>query len=167
MKKSLFALAMTSVLLAACGGNQSAQAPANSSAPTAANAAPAGGKGSISEDRSAAFKSFMPTFSKMRKMVTGDTAFEPEAFKAAAAQFAKEARVPFEHFQSDPNGNGDALPNIWSKPAEFKAEQDKFFAAVDKLNAAAQTGKLDDIKVAFGEAGNSCQACHDTYRRPK
>ena len=54
-------------------------------------------------------------------------AFEPEAFKTKAAQFAKEAREPFEYFQNDPNGNGDALPVIWQKPAEFKAQQDKFF----------------------------------------
>lgn len=155
MKKSLFVLAMASVVLAACDPN-----PQNTTQPS-------GGKGMISEDRSAAFKSFMPTFAKMRKMVNGDTAFEPEAFKAAAAQFAKEARVPFEHFQNDPNGNGDALPNIWAKPDEFNAQRDQFLAAVDKLNAAAQTGKLDDIKVAFGEAANSCQACHDTYRRPQ
>lgn len=165
MKKSLLALTLVGTLLTACGEQQAAQSTA-SSAP-AANTAPVGGKGTISEDRSAAFKSFMPTFSQMRKMANGDLAFEPEAFKTAAAQFTKEARVPFEHFQSDPNGNGDALPNIWAKPDEFKAEQEKFFAAVDKLNTVAQTGKLDDIKVAFGDVVNSCQSCHDTYRRPK
>lgn len=138
--------------LAACGQN---------------GAGAAQGKGDISRDRSSAFKSFMPNVSSMRKMANGDDAFNPEKFKTAATQFAKEARVPFESFQNDPNGNGDALPNIWQKPVEFKAEQEQFFAAVDALNAAAQTEKLDDIKAAFAKVENSCQSCHQTYRAPK
>lgn len=154
MQKSLFTFVLASTLLAACGNQNTAQTPHT-------------GKGSISEDRSTAFKSFMPTFSKMRKMTNGDVAFDPETFKVTAAQFTQEARVPFEYFQNDPNGNGDALPNIWEKNNEFKIQQDKFLAAVDKLNTVAQTAQLDDIKVAFGDVANNCQACHDTYRRPK
>ena len=56
---------------------------------------------------------------------------------------------------------------IWQKPAEFKAQQDKFFAAVDKLNTVAQTGKLDDIKVAVGDVGANCKACHESFRVAK
>lgn len=167
-----FALLIASTLLLAACNDNAPTAPANGSAPAAASGAstsPAadGGKGDLSESRTAAFKSFMPTFSTMRKMANGDQAFVPEEFKAKAEQFTKEAREPFEYFQNDPKGNGDALPVIWEKPEAFKAEQDKFFAAVDKLNAAAQGGKLDDIKAAVGEVGASCKACHDTFRRPK
>lgn len=170
MQKSLFTLAIASVLLAACGGqtaNNAAPAASGASAPAATAAAALQGKGSISEERTAAFKSFMPTFMSMNKVVKGEDAFTVEGFQAAAEKFTKEARVPFEHFQTDPNGNGDALPAIWEKPAEFKAEQDKFLAAVDKLNEVAKTGKLDDIKAAFGDVGASCKSCHDSYRRPK
>lgn len=166
-----FALLIASTLLLAACNDNAPTAPANGSAPAASSAStsPAadGGKGDLSESRTAAFKSFMPTFSTMRKMANGDQAFVPEEFKAKAEQFTKEAREPFEYFQNDPKGNGDALPVIWEKPEAFKAEQDKFFAAVDKLNAAAQGGKLDDIKAAVGEVGASCKACHDTFRRPK
>lgn len=167
-----FALLIASTLLLAACNDNAPTAPANGSAPAAtsgASTSPAadGGKGDLSESRTAAFKSFMPTFSTMRKMANGDQAFVPEEFKAKAEQFTKEAREPFEYFQNDPKGNGDALPVIWEKPEAFKAEQDKFFAAVDKLNAAAQGGKLDDIKAAVGEVGASCKACHDTFRRPK
>lgn len=158
MKHTLSLITIT-LTLAACGG-QSGNT--NNSTVTTPQ-----GKGDISQDRTAAFKSFMPTLSGMRKMVKGDEAFSADKFKAAAEQFTKEARVPFESFQSDPNGNGDALPAIWQKPAEFKAEQDKFLAAVDTLNQVAQTGKLDDIKAAFGEVENSCKSCHQAYRAPK
>lgn len=169
------------LLLAACGDKAAdnkttepnpnqATATASASSPNSATATAmtfAEGKGDISESRTAAFKSFMPTFSTIRKMANGDQAFVADEMKAKAELFAKEAREPFEYFQNDPKGNGDALPAIWQKPAEFKAEQDKFLAAVDKLNAAAQTGKVDDIKAAVGEVGASCKSCHDSFRRPK
>lgn len=130
-------------------------------------AAAGGGKGPISEERTTAFKSFMPTYSSMRKMANGDEAFDAESFKKLAASFVQEARVPFEHFQSDDKGNGDALPAVWEKAAEFKAEQDKFLAAVDNLNTAAQSGKLEDIKAAYDATSGSCKSCHDAFRKPK
>lgn len=159
--KTLALIISSTLLLAACGNNSAS----NNTAPSENTAS--SGKGDISASRTAAFKSFMPTMSTMGKMAKGDQAFDPNEFKRLAEQFSKEAREPFEHFQSDPKGNGDALPAIWEKPAEFKAEQDKFFAAVDKLNATAQTGQLDAIKAAVGEVGASCKSCHDSYRRPK
>lgn len=176
-----FAIVLSSALfLAACGDKAAtpATAPQPTSAPAAASAASASdvaapvkvsvpeGKGEISKSRSSAFKSFMPTFSSMRKMANGDQAFVADDFKAKAELFTKEAREPFEYFQIDPQGNGDALPAIWEKPAEFKDEKDKFLAAVDKLNEVAQTGKLEDIKAAFGNVGASCKSCHDAFRRP-
>ena len=159
--KSYLLLVGMALALTAC------DAPSSSNQASGANAPAAEGKGEISKSRSAAFKSFMPTFSSMGKVVKGDEAFEPEAFKAKAAQFTKEAREPFEYFQNDPQGNGDALPVVWEKANDFKAQQDKFLASVDKLNEVAQTGKLDDIKVAYGDVGANCKACHDTFRRPK
>ena len=153
MKRTTFLLT-TLCLLAACGEQ-------------GGGAGQVGGKGDISQNRTTAFKSFMPTFSSMGKVVKGDDAYDVEKFKALAASFKDEARATFEYFQNDPQGNGDALPEIWAKPAEFKAEQDKFLAAVDKLNAAAQRGNLEEIKAAYGEAGASCKACHNGYRRPK
>lgn len=138
------------VLLAACG-----------------ETAPETPKGSISENRTAAFKSMMPEFSSMGKMVKGEEPYDVEKFKTAAATFAENAKKPFGYFQNDAQGNGDALPVVWEKATDFQAEQDKFLAAVDALNAKAQTGKLDDIKAAYGEVGASCKSCHTTFRRPK
>ena len=34
-------------------------------------------------------------------------------------------------------------------------------------NAAAQTGKLEEIKAAYGETGATCKSCHDTFRGPE
>ena len=38
-------------------------------------------------------------------------------------------------------------------------------AELTKLAAAAKTGNLDNLKAAFGPAGQTCKACHDNYRK--
>ncbi|MCG6504170.1 cytochrome c [Kingella sp. SNUBH-2017] len=151
MKKPILIFALSALLLAACDGGAGA----------------GGAKGPLSEERSIAFKTFMPGFSRMGKMAKGDEAYVPEQFEKLAQTFSSEAREPFEYFASDPEGNGDALPGIWQQPQQFKAEQDKFFAAVDELNAAAKSQKLDDIRAAYAKVEESCTSCHSSYRRPK
>ncbi len=129
---------------------------------------PAAGPGPNSQARSTAFKSMMPSFSTMGKMVKGDEAYDAEKFKQAAATFAVDGLKPFEHFAQDGEGkDGDALPNIWSDATKFEATKTEFTTAVAKLNETAQTGKLEDIKAAYGAVGNSCKACHDSFRKPK
>lgn len=140
------------LMLAACGGGGEPGGAA---------------KGPLSEARTTAFKSMMPNFSSMGKMVKGDEPYDVEKFKAAAAVFAEESKKPFEHFQKDAQGDGDTLPVTWEKPEAFRAEQEKFHAAVAELNAQAQTGNLEAIKTAYGNVGASCKSCHDTFRRPK
>ncbi len=110
--KTSLIFAATAFALSACGG------------------APAKPKGHISEERTAAFKSMMPEFMIMGKMVKGEETYVVETFKANAAKFAESSKKPFAHFQSDPQGNGDALPAIWQDEAKFKAEEEKFHAAV-------------------------------------
>lgn len=150
MKPSMILAVSAAVLLAACS-----------------EAAPEAPKGPISENRTTAFKSMMPEFSSMGKMVKGEEPYDIDKFKAAAATFAENAKKPFAYFQDDKQGNGDALPAVWEKAADFQAEQNKFLSAVDALNAKAKTGKLEEIKAAYGEVGASCKSCHATFRRPK
>ena len=150
--KTVLSIVFSGALLAACSGGAGGGGAA---------------KGPVSEARTTAFKTMMPEYSSMGKMVKGDETYDVEKFKAAAATFSENARKPFEHFASDPQGNGDALPAIWEKPAQFDAEREKFLAAVDDLNAKAQAGNLEEIKVAYGNVGASCKSCHDAFRQPK
>lgn len=145
------ATAAITLLLSACGGSGIPSQP----------------KGEISENRTAAFKSMMPEFTRMGKMVKDEEPYDVEKFKQAAAAFAESSKKPFTLFESDPQGNGRALPAVWSDAAKFKAEEENFAAAVKKLNAAAQTGKLDEIKAAYSETGSSCKSCHDSFRAPE
>lgn len=40
-------------------------------------------------------------------------------------------------------------------------------AAMEKLDAAAKTGNLDQIKAAVGPVGRACKACHDDFQAEK
>lgn len=151
MKHITITMLLCSALLGACGQNGGANV----------------GKGDISQNRTTAFKSFMPTFSEMGKVVKGDEPYDIEKFKEKAQQFSEEAQAPFEYFQSDPQGNGDALPEIWTNPEQFKTAKENFLQAVAKLNETAQAGNLEQIKVVYGETQSTCKACHDSFRRPK
>lgn len=163
MKKYMVILSMVSALtLGACGGSAEQQTTAVLT--DASGVQFVSGKGSISEERTTAFKSFMPDFSSMRKMANGDDAFDADKFKEKAAAFVEAARVPFDYFQNDPDGNGKALPAVWLQQEAFHAKRDAFFQAVDSLNAAAQNGKLEDIKAAVNAVEVSCQACHEAFR---
>lgn len=70
------ALATVVLTLSACGGS----------------GAPSQPKGPISEDRTAAFKSMMPEFTRMGKMVKDEEPYDVEKFKQAAATFAENSK---------------------------------------------------------------------------
>lgn len=153
MKQTLALVLLTALLTACSGGGTTGSA---------------GGKGQYSQERSTAFKTMMPNFSTMGKIVKGEEPYHPEPFKQMAATLVAESQEPFKHFTQDPDGQtGDALPNVWSDAAGFAAAEKSFHEAVAKLNAAAQTGDLAQIKAAYGEVGGNCKSCHDVYRRPK
>ena len=64
-------------------------------------------------------------------------------------------------------GKTRALPEIWSKPADFEAAQKMFSDRAPKLLAAAKSKDVDAIKAAFRETGGACKNCHDTFRSPE
>ena len=58
-----------------------------------------------------------------------------------------------------------AKPEIWKDAAKFKEAGDKLQAEATKLNAAAKTGNLDNLKTAFAATGGTCKGCHDNFRK--
>jgi len=57
-----------------------------------------------------------------------------------------------------------AMPEIWSDRADFEEKlQTAEAAAVALQSVTVESAFLP----ALGELGNSCKACHQTYRRPK
>jgi cytochrome c556 len=76
------------------------------------------------------------------------------------------SKLPWAAFGegTDMAGNTKAKPEVWSDNAKFKEAADKMMAEVGKLNAAAKTGKLDDLKGAVTATGGTCKNCHDNFR---
>lgn len=64
-------------------------------------------------------------------------------------------------------GKTRALPEIWSKPADFDAAAKMFSDRAPKLLAAAKAKDIDAVKAAFKETGGSCKNCHDAFRSPE
>lgn len=64
-------------------------------------------------------------------------------------------------------GKTRALPDIWSKPADFTAAQKMFEDRAPKLLAAAKARDVDAVKAAFKDVGGSCKNCHDAFRSPE
>jgi cytochrome c556 len=60
-----------------------------------------------------------------------------------------------------------AKPEIWTRPAEFRAAQDQLSRAADALQAAAASGNVDAIRTAARGLGGSCKNCHDQFRVPE
>lgn len=60
-------------------------------------------------------------------------------------------------------GETKAKPEIWQKKADFDDMMKKMVSAAKKLPQAARVD-LAALKVAVGDTGKACKACHDDYR---
>lgn len=161
MNKSFLTLAALAVLsLGACGGQNDSGADNK----TEAAAPAAGAKGDV-EARERLMKAFKKDVGTMGKMVKGEAPYDAAAFKAAADNLSTNATQPWEHYtEASSKEESDAKPEVWSHPDEFKQKADDFMKAVETLKVAAAGNTLDSVKKPFGDVGQSCKACHDTFR---
>jgi len=105
-------------------------------------------------------------FGALGAMANGRAPFDAQAAARHADVIAVVATLPWQGFTPGTDkGNTKAEPGIWTEPAKFKAASDHMQEELRKLAAAAKTGNLDKLKVAFGPAAASCKACHDDFRR--
>lgn len=105
-------------------------------------------------------------FSRIGAMVNGKAPFDAKAAADNAAIAATLAALPFTAFGAGTDkGDTRAKPEIWAEKDKFDAGGRKMQEALAALNTAARGGNLDQIKAAFGEAGKTCKACHDNYRK--
>lgn len=166
MNKTLLTMGtLAALLLSACGG-QNETKPASSQAQLEASAAPAGSAKASVEERERLMDIFKEASGNMGKMIKGETPFDAAAFQAAADTLAEHADKPWQHYtEESAKEESDAKPEVWSKPEQFKQQAEKFIAATVALKTAAAQGNLDAVKKPFGEVGQSCKACHDSFRQ--
>ncbi len=100
---------------------------------------------------------------RLGAMVAGRVPFDAKVAQDNADIIATMAKLPWQGFGAGTEG-GKAKPNIWTDSAKFKGNNDKLGADADRLNAAAKSGNLDQIKAAFGAYAGNCKTCHDEFR---
>ena len=135
-----------------------------------ASAMPAAAQFAKPEDaikyRKAAFTVMASHFGRIGAMVQGKAPFDAKAAAENAEIAAMMSKLPYTAFVAGTDkGETKAKPEIWTEDAKFRAAATKMQEEMAKLNAAAKTGNLDQIKAAFGPVGQSCKACHDEYRK--
>ena len=106
-------------------------------------------------------------FGRMQPVMKGQAPYDAAAIKANVELLKTLSVLPWAGFVEGSQAGTSAKPDIWTDAAGFKAAQAKFEGAVDKLSVAANSGDLDRVRVAFGDVGASCKACHDSYRVKK
>jgi len=104
-------------------------------------------------------------FGRLGAMAQGRVPFDAKAAADNAALVETLSHLPWAAFgEGTDKGDTKANPEIWKEAPKFKEAMDKFQAEAVKLAAAAKTGKLDDLKTAFGNTAATCKGCHDTFR---
>jgi cytochrome c556 len=99
-------------------------------------------------------------------MANGRIPFDAKVAAEDAALLDTIDKLPFVAFGegTDKGAPTRAKPEIWKERAKFDAAANKMIEEVAKLNAAAKTGNLDQIRSAAGAVGQACKACHDAYQ---
>lgn len=113
--------------------------------------------------RQSAFTLISTHMGRIGAVTKGEVAFNAAEVQKSAALIATLSILPWEAFGPGTEG-GKAKPALWKEGDKVKAGADKFMKAAADLNAAAKSGNLDQIKKAFGATGQTCKACHDSYK---
>ncbi len=104
-------------------------------------------------------------FSRLGAMANGRVPFDAKVAQDNAALVETLSKLPWAGFTPETEKlRTKAKSDIWKDEAKFKQAQENMMSEVAKLNTAAKTGNLDQIKAAFGNAAGSCKACHDAFR---
>ena len=115
--------------------------------------------------RQSAFIIMATSFGRIGAMVQGKAPFDAKAALENAKIVEFMSHLPWQAFQPGTDlPDSHAKPEIWKEMDKFKADANKLQDITPKLVAAAQTGKLDEIKVVFGQTAKTCKACHDSFR---
>lgn len=116
--------------------------------------------------RKAAFTVMGTHFGRLGAMANGKIPFDAKVAADNADIALMMSKLPYVAFvEGSDKGDTKAKPEIWAEPDKFRAAASKMQDEMVKLNAAAKTGSVDNLKAAFGPTGQACKGCHDTYRK--
>ncbi|MCR9071216.1 MAG: cytochrome c [Alphaproteobacteria bacterium] len=119
----------------------------------------------VIDDRQRGFKQHVENMKAVKAAVESGNASAAVAPATAMVAFAKT--VPSLFPEGSGTGDTRALPAIWSDWAGFEKVAMEHVAAVEKLQAAAQSGDASALGAQLKATGATCGACHKPYRAEK
>jgi cytochrome c556 len=116
--------------------------------------------------RQSVYQVLVWNFGPMGAAVQGKIPYDKDAFAKQAARVATMAPMAAEGFAVESvAANSHAKPEIWANKAEFDRLMQSMVTKTAALAETAKSGDLAKIKPAFGEAAQSCKACHDKFKK--
>ena len=105
-------------------------------------------------------------FGRMGAVVKGQKPYAREEFARNANLVETLSKLPWEAFMVPGTDKGKTnLKSVaFRKKADFTKAADKFMDETGKLVKAAGSGDLGAIKSQFGKVGQSCGACHKSFK---
>jgi cytochrome c556 len=104
----------------------------------------------------------------LHRMVKGITPYDQALFQRDAERVALLSKLPKDGFIAGTEvGDTKAKPEIWTKPALFKEDNDKLENESAKLAELAKGGDFEVIKAQFSTLQKTCKTCHDDFVKRK
>lgn len=92
----------------------------------------------------------------------------PHHVAAHAQMLSQRADLVAAAFERNVSaGPTDAKPEIWTEPDKFRQQTQDMKAAADALAEIAAGGNAAAIGQHVKALGDTCGACHDSFRKPK
>jgi cytochrome c556 len=117
--------------------------------------------------RQSALTVMSTSFGRINAHLKGDIKLDQAALYANAEAVELMSKFAFDGFlqgTEQSSGATKAKPEIWKEWDKFKKLQGDLQAATAKLTEASKGTDMKALQAAFGQAGQSCKACHDAYR---
>ncbi len=115
--------------------------------------------------RRAAFTLMSTYFSRLLQTVDGDRPFDAKQVAADAKTVEMLSRLPWEGFApGTERGETRAKDDIWLEEDRFKQLAQDLQRQTIELSRVAAGGDLVQLKKAFTQTRDVCNACHKSFR---
>jgi len=106
-------------------------------------------------------------FGAMGPVAKKEVPFDAERIQANMEVVQTLAALPWPAFEDEAYEGGNEMPELWLDPDGFQEKREAFEQNLEKLVKATDAGDFDAFRVAYGNTGQSCKSCHDSYRQSK
>ena len=104
-------------------------------------------------------------FGPLAGMAQGRVPYDANAVQRNAAFLEALSKMAWDGFDPSTKGiKSNALPEVFSDTAKFKASVERLETETGKLVAVSKSGDEGAVKAQIGAIGKACQGCHDQFQ---